>query len=202
MRRLAPLLPLPFLIALAAWSSGKLADAAGERLAAVLFGLSQSLVREEIRDTAGDELDFDGVGVVTPPTIPVAWSAPATAAGVKAAKKRGTVKAAPATRGVFVSAETVLKLANGGVRPRGVAVKADGKRPAGLKLLNVGGLGIGLRDGDVLTRAVGQPALSSGAVVQAVLIARANRAPFLDGEFWRDGERHTLRVEQPYPKSP
>lgn len=199
MRRLAPLLPLPFLIALAAWGSGKVADTAGERLASVLVGFSQSLAVAEIRDTA-DELDFGGDAVVVPPTIPVAWSAPATPAGAKAAKKRTVAKAAP--RGVFVSAETVLKLANGGARPRGVAVKAEGKRPAGLKLTNVGGLGIGLRDGDVLTRAVGQSALSSGAVVQAVLIARANRAPFLDGEFWRDGERYTVRVEQPYPKSP
>jgi hypothetical protein len=164
----------------------------------VLVGLSQLLAPAESRDAQPeDEL----TGEPAPQTIPAAAAGPATAPP-KPSKKRTAAKAAPATRGVFVSAETVLKLANRRVVPRGVAVKADGKRPAGLRLMNVSGLGIGLRDGDVLTRAVGQPALSSGAVVQAVLIARAQRARFLDGEFWRDGQRYSLRVEQPYPNAP
>jgi hypothetical protein len=197
-RRFAPFLPLPLLIALAAWSSGRLADAAGERVAGVLVGISQVLASAEVREP---EPDLELTGEPAPQTIPAAAAAPATAPP-KPSKKRAAAKAAPAARGVFVSAETVLKLANRRIVPRGVAVKADGKRPAGLRLLHVSGLGIGLRDGDVLTRAVGQPALSSGAVVQAVLIARAQRARFLDGEFWRDGERYSLRVEQPYPNAP
>jgi hypothetical protein len=197
-RRLAALLPLPFVIALAAWSSGRVADATGRRIAGVLVGMSQSLAPAEPRD--GDaELEFGGE--LAAPTIPAAAAAPASAPS-KPSKKRAANKSTPAARGVFVSAETVLKLANRRSVPRGVAVKADGKRPAGLRLTNVNGLGIGLRDGDVLTRAVGQPALSSGAVVQAVLMARAQRARFLDGEFWRDGERYSLRVEQPYPNAP
>jgi hypothetical protein len=195
-RRLAALLPLPFVIALAAWSSGRVADATGRRIAGVLVGMSQSLAPAEPRAAAA-ELGSE----LAAPTIPAAAAAPATAPS-KPSKKRTVAKSTEAARGVFVSAETVLKLANRRVVPRGVAVKADGKRPAGLRLMNVSGLGIGLRDGDVLTRAVGQPVLSSGAVVQAVLVARAQRARFLDGEFWRDGERYTLRVEQPYPNAP
>jgi hypothetical protein len=99
---------------------------------------------------------------------------------------------------VFVSQEQVLKLASSGARPRGTAVPASGARPAGLKLSGVAALGIGMQDGDVLTRAVGQSALSSGAVIQAVLSARARRVPVLEGEFWRGTERLLIRVEQPY----
>lgn len=196
MRRLALLLPLPFLVVLAAWSSSKLADAAALRVSGVLHGVALALAQAETRDT-GAEVETE----LAPQTIPVAAAAPANPPA-KPSKKRGTAKAPAASRGVFISADTVLKLANRRALPRGVQVKADGKRPAGLRLANVGALGVGLRDGDVLTRAMGLPALSSGAVVQAVLMARAQRARFLDGEFWRDGERYTLRVEQPYPKAP
>src|SRR6185436_3652960 len=124
--------------------------------------------------------------------------APPLAAPPVKGKKRGQrgVKAGPPT--VFVSRDRVLNLANSGARPRGIPVAASAGRPAGLKLLGVAALGIGLRDGDVLTEAVGQPALSSSAVVQAVLRARAQHAPVLDGEFWRGGERWLIRVEQPY----
>lgn len=198
-RRLAPLLPLPFLLAFSAWGSARLADHAGARLVSVLGTVSALIAHAELRNTEA-ELD-ESVEPAVPQTIPVAAAAPAKPLPAPS-KKRLAAKPAAAAHGVFISADTVLKLANGGVAPRGVAVKADGKRPAGLRLANVGGLGVGLRDGDVLTRAVGQPALSKGAVVQAVLIARARRVPVLDGEFWRDGERWALRVEQPYPKAP
>jgi hypothetical protein len=65
-------------------------------------------------------------------------------------------------------------------------------------LVGVAGLGIGLRDGDVLTSALGQPALSSSAVVRAILVARSQRIRVLEGEFFRGQERWVLRVEQPY----
>jgi hypothetical protein len=197
-RRFAPFLPLPLLVALAAWSSGRLADAAGERIAGALVSISQVLARAEARDP---EPEVELPSELAAPTVRLTAAGPTTAP-LKPSKRRAATKASPAARGVFVSAETVLKLANRRVVPRGIAVKAEGKRPAGLRLMNVTGLGIGLRDGDVLTRAVGLPALSSGAVVQAVLMARSQRARFLDGEFWRDGERYTLRVEQPYPNAP
>jgi hypothetical protein len=119
-----------------------------------------------------------------------------TAPGKKKAKSRAS--AATTERAIFVSAEKVLRLSETRVTPRGVRVPADGLRPAGLKLVGVGPLGIGLRDGDVLTRALGQPALSSSAVVRAVLVARARRIKVLEGEFYRGRERWILRVEQPY----
>jgi hypothetical protein len=133
----------------------------------------------------------------------------ATAPAGAAPKKKGAQGAAKAKRKasegqrvLFVNAATVLKLAESRARPRGVRVAAEGARPAGLRLSRVAELGIGLQDGDVLTRAVGQPALSSGAVVQAILLARSQGAKVLEGEFWRGGERWLLRVEQPYISRP
>ena len=56
---------------------------------------------------------------------------------------------------VRVRAERVLSLANAGVRPRGVPVPASAEHPAGLRLSGVSSLGVGLEDGDVLTRVGG-----------------------------------------------
>jgi hypothetical protein len=60
-------------------------------------------------------------------------------------------------------------------------------------------LGVGLRDGDVLTEAAGTPALSPGDVISTVLAARGRSAREVSGVFWRDGEPWFLVVEQPYP---
>lgn len=120
-----------------------------------------------------------------------------------AAAKHGGA-AAPKTiarKGVRVSAERVLRLANAGARPSGVFVSARGDRPAGLALVGVSGLGIGLIDGDVLTHAGGRPATSAGAVIGMVIGARAKRTPELSGRFWRKGESWNLLVEQPYVNS-
>jgi len=103
-----------------------------------------------------------------------------------------------ALRGIRVGEAAVLRLANAGLRPTGIPVAAHGARPAGLALINVGGLGIGLRDGDVLVQAAGRPTLSQGDVVGVVLGSRAHRASEISGRFFRDGEAWNLVVEQPY----
>ena len=118
-------------------------------------------------------------------------------AAPKNRKAKGAQAPAP-VKAIFVSAEKVIQLAESRATPRGVRVPASGTRPAGLRLVGVEALGIGLRDGDVLTRALGQPALSSSAVVRAVLVARAKRVRVLEGEFFRGRERWVIRVEQPY----
>ncbi|MFZ5890181.1 MAG: hypothetical protein ACOY0T_03855 [Myxococcota bacterium] len=113
--------------------------------------------------------------------------------------RRGKATKAKQAHGVFVSASSVLRLANGGAAmPRAVFVPALGERPAGLRLIGVSGLGIGMRDGDVLTRVLGADVSSVPEVVQRVLAARNRRAPQISGEFWRDGARWSLVVEQPY----
>lgn len=105
---------------------------------------------------------------------------------------------APRAGGVFVSAERVLAIARSGARPSGIPVAASGSRPAGLMLTGVGGLGVGLHDGDILTHALGQPAVSESTVVGAVIRARGARRPQLSGRVWREGRSFSLVVAQPY----
>jgi len=105
-------------------------------------------------------------------------------------------KAAP-QHGIRVSARTLLRLVNGGVRPAGRFVASDGTRPAGLLLSGVGALGVGLRDGDVLTHACGQPVQSPAGVIALVIAARAAHVPEISGRFWRDGQAWNITVEQP-----
>lgn len=196
MRKFAPLFPLPLLLALAAWGSARAADRAAAALGSALHAVA-SVVGTEQRPSEGDEAE-----VVIPTSALVTRDAFEGEPSAIAAPKRGKAKpggaAATETRSIFVSSAQVLRLANARVKPRGIRVAADGKRPAGLKLVGVGGLGIGLRDGDVLTRALGQPALASSAVVRAILVARSHRVRVLEGEFYRGYERWTIRVEQPY----
>lgn len=128
--------------------------------------------------------------LATPPPTP--------AAPQKQGKSRAKPQK-PKEKAVFVPASTVLRLANGGATvPRAVYVPALGERPAGLRLLGVSALGVGMRDGDVLTRVLGAEVSSVGEVVARVIAARNQRARSISGEFWRDGSRWALIVEQPY----
>jgi hypothetical protein len=104
----------------------------------------------------------------------------------------------PVPKGLFVSADKVLHLARAGVRPAGIPVDSAGARPGGLILTGVGGLGLGLQDGDILTHALGQPAVSEAAVVGAIIRARGARQPQLSGRVWRHGRSFALVVAQPY----
>lgn len=193
-RWLLPLLPLPLLLALAAWGSARVADHAAHVGANVLM-----LVAPLVRDPSPAESEEPPLAIPTEiASVPDALAGNAVVPP-NGSKHGRSPKARPvAPRVVFVSQEQVLKLASTRARPHGTPVAASGARPAGLKLSGVAALGIGMQDGDVLTRAVGQPALSSGAVIQAVLAARARHASVLEGEFWRGTERCLLRVEQPY----
>lgn len=186
MRTLALLLPLPLLVALAAFGSARAADALGTRLGAALSVIGRVVGVQAKAEPA------------EPFELPAALVAPTrdTPAPIKKAAKK-PLKKAPA-KGIFVSAETVLKLASRGGRPRGTPVKASGVRPAGLRLSGVSALGIGLEDGDVLTRAVGRPALSASSVVESVIVARSKRVKILDGEIYRGNDRYLIQVEQPY----
>lgn len=109
--------------------------------------------------------------------------------------------AGPVPKGLFVSADKVLHLARVGARPGAIPVTPAGPRPGGLLLTGVGGLGVGLQDGDILTHALGQPAVSEEAVVGAIIRARGAREPQLSGRVWRDGRSFALVVAQPYLES-
>jgi hypothetical protein len=188
-RLVLALLPVPVVFAAGALASARVASEAGARGAQAL-GLFAELARVPPARAAHEDVD------VIPTDAPVV-SAPVAAPPTHAhqAGKHAKPVAAPV---IFVSQKTVLGLATSGARPHGAPAPATAVRPAGLRLLGVAALGIGLLDGDVLTRAVGAPALSTGAVIQAVLAARARHAPVLEGEVWRGDRRYLLRVEQPY----
>ena len=186
------LLPLPLLLALGAWASARVAERVGADAAVAL-----SVLAVVARASAATEAPVTELGEVIPTDVAMAAEPVATPPPSKG-KKRGKLALPSGPPVVFVSKDAVLGVASSGARPRGVPVPPSGGRPAGLKLSGVAALGVGLRDGDVLTRALGQPALSSGAVIQAVLVARARHAAVLEGEFWRGNQRWLIRVEQPY----
>jgi hypothetical protein len=120
----------------------------------------------------------------------------------RSASARGKKRPSNKVNGIFISRGTVLRLANGAAMPRGALVPAVGGRPAGLRLSGVSALGIGMRDGDVLTQVLGASVASAGDVIQRVIAARARHARDISGEFWRDGVRWSLVVEQPYVDEP
>ncbi|MBM4357025.1 MAG: hypothetical protein FJ096_02845 [Deltaproteobacteria bacterium] len=97
----------------------------------------------------------------------------------------------PKPVGVFVSRARVLAAAQAGIRPSGTPVPATGWRPAGVALHGVSGLGVGLREGDVLI------APSEGAVVGQVIAALRRRAPAMSGVAWRGRQRIHITVELP-----
>jgi hypothetical protein len=99
--------------------------------------------------------------------------------------------------GVFVSRKRVVRAANAGLRPSGWPVSATDAHPAGLSLTGITGLGVGLRDGDILTRAGGTPATSDGAVVAAVTAALRRQQKAMTAEVWRGRQRFIVTVELP-----
>ncbi|MEI9935886.1 MAG: hypothetical protein WDO69_01550 [Pseudomonadota bacterium] len=109
---------------------------------------------------------------------------------------------AAALSGIRISSAQVLALAARRAMPNAVFVKANAQRPAGLLLSSVSALGVGLRDGDVLTEAAGQKASSVAVVVGVVLAARARQASEISGRFYRGAVPFSVTVEQPYPKGP
>jgi hypothetical protein len=106
--------------------------------------------------------------------------------------------------GWYVKSAAVLRLANQGASHSGAYVAAGEGQPAGLSLSGVEALGIGLREGDVLTLVAGTPARSVGQVVAHVIAARGRGLTSISGTIWRKtntGFRQgTVVVEQPYPE--
>lgn len=97
----------------------------------------------------------------------------------------------PKPVGVFVSRDRVLAAARAGLRPSGSPVPANAWRPAGVALHGVEGLGVGLREGDVLV------VPSEAAVVGQVIAALRRHAPSMSGVAWRGRQRIFITVELP-----
>jgi hypothetical protein len=151
---------------------------------------------------------------VTAPLVPVAPGAAETAQGAVvtfdvttegAARSVGNASAPRTRRGapakpqaLFVSAASVLQLSKSAARPQGTFVTQTPQHPAGLRLMGVAGLGIGVQDGDILVDAMGMSPRSSGEIIGAIIQARAQRVRYLSGTLWRRGQTFRITVEQPY----
>ena len=192
------LVVLPAIVA--PWVTAKLADRFGQRLGAALaesVGRAWWLTPTSIEAPSAATTPPREVRPPGPTAEPPAAERSARSRSPRPATRGQTVPA----RGLRVSAETVLRIARSGARPSGTLVAAAEGCPAGLRLSGVGALGVGLRDGDILTHAAGRPAASRADVVGAVIGARGARQPEVSGRFCRDGEAWNLVVEQPYPRS-
>ena len=201
LRRFGPIILALLSLSAAAFASGKIADRLGRTLAVELdetLGAGLRLARPPRAETR--EAAVALAPVETPPLQSV--EPPRAPAAKASAPKRHSAPRRAAEpvpeRGLRVSAKTVLRLAQSGARPGGTPVPASRGCPAGLRLSGVSGLGVGLRDGDVLTHAAGRPAKSRAEVVGAVIGARGALEREVSGRFCRDGEAWNLVVEQPY----
>ncbi len=103
---------------------------------------------------------------------------------------------------VVLSAESVLRLAEQGAAPRGRAREASGGMPAGIEILDGGGLGIGWFPGDRLTHVQGVPVSERRRVIARVLKLRARGVPSISATIARRTKNGVARfqvvVEQPY----
>lgn len=99
---------------------------------------------------------------------------------------------------VRVSKAVVLRLAQSAQRPTGNPVAASGNRPAGIQVFGASSLGIGVRDGDVLTHVSGVAITQIGQVFALVIAARGARKTEIVGRLWRGNRSYVIVVEQPY----
>lgn len=99
---------------------------------------------------------------------------------------------------LYVAAPTVLRIANSGHRPSGRAVTAHGRRPAGVQVFGASALGIGVRDGDIITKVNGVPVTSANQVIALVIAARGARQTAISALMYRGQRSYVLTVEQPY----
>lgn len=136
------------------------------------------------------------------PTPPEA-SEPEEVAAPLATGTTGSVGFAEKRTDVGVSAAEVIAFADAGRVPRGASVPARGGCPAGIRLRDVSGYGLGVVDGDLLVQVNGMPVSERGEVVSAVLAARGRKEPAVEALVLRPrtGCRHGYRVSvaQPYP---
>lgn len=105
-----------------------------------------------------------------------------------------------AKNGIRVNEANILRLARARAAPGSHFAPSTPKRPAGLMLTGASALGIGVRDGDVLTHVAGTPVSDRSQVVNLVLQARARRATQISARFFRNDEPWMLVVDLPYPK--
>lgn len=162
------------------------------------FGLSlAALLGPEVSSNDRADVDWQAVDrEVAAADVPDATPGQAAPEVPKTRVKSNHAKAQGGS--LFVSAERVLALSKHARVPASRYVPASGERPSGLQVAGVSGLGIGVKDGDVLTKVAGAEVRSSAAVISTVLRLRARKATQISGEFWRGRERWQIVFEMPY----
>lgn len=153
----------------------------------------------------------DPLSWLLPPEIPqVGEAAPAPNTPSSDARPVQRPLAPTPTPVVILRGDVVLGLAERGAVPRGAFRAAAGDMPAGIEILDGGGLGIGWFPGDRLVQVSGVPAVDRAQVIRAVLQERAKRAPVITATLARRTREgvvtYRVLVEQPYlsgePTSP
>ncbi len=131
--------------------------------------------------------------------------ASACGAGSKASNRARDGRASGrhgASHAVFIGHDTMLRIVNERAVPDGRPVPRAGQRPAGIQLLGVTPMGLGMQDGDILTDVEGRSVTSEAAVVGAVVAALSRHAPTIQARFFRAGRPWMLVVEIPYDAHP
>jgi hypothetical protein len=182
-------LSVPF--ALVVKAQAALAESAVSPALAALLALTSHLSPVSPAAARVDEAEAQ-------PLLEAATAAGGSSAGKPSGKRSARAVVASKPRPLFVSAASVLELAKSAVRPRGSFVAQTPQHPAGLRLVGVGALGIGVQDGDILIDAMGMAPRSSGELIGAIIEARARRVRTLSGTLWRSGQTFAITVEQPY----
>lgn len=127
-----------------------------------------------------------------------AWFAADAEPGTKPAKhaKKGRSARGPELS-IHIGEKQLVELSRQRSIPAGRPVPAKGTRPAGIALFGVGGYGVGLKDGDVLTAVEGRSVQAEGQVVGIVMVMLARHARRISGEFWRGERRGSIVVDVP-----
>jgi len=145
-----------------------------------------------------------------PPSEALSWLLEPEVAPADEAGPAKVGKAAPAaprlgpapTPVVTLNSDVVLRLAEQGAAPRGVARAQAGDLPAGIEILGGGALGIGWFPGDRLIEVDGVPVLDRTQVVRTVVERRARREPIITATVARRTAQgvatYRVLVAQPY----
>ena len=111
--------------------------------------------------------------------------------------KKGQRAARATELSIHIDEKRLVELSRQRTVPEGRPVPAKGARPAGIAIYGVGGYGVGLKDGDVLTAVEGRPVQAEGQVVGIVMVMLARHARRIAGEFWRGERRGSIVVDVP-----
>jgi hypothetical protein len=129
--------------------------------------------------------------------LELAWLSADVAPGAKPSKHAKKGHRTSPDLSIHIDEKRLVELSRTRSIPAGRPVPATAVRPAGIALFGVGGYGVGLKDGDVLTTVEGRSVQAEGQVVGVVMVMLARHARRISGEFWRGERRGSIVVDVP-----